>query len=152
MFGRPYSVIMDAISVTAAKDLIRLSAPADAALAITKAWLGQEDVDDLNETIAVQLQRASTDGTGTSATARPLAEGDPAFGGTAVVNLTADTTAGVILTRENLNLASGWVWTPFALSEAIIVSPSQRIVLRLENAPAAARTMTAGLQFYEIGG
>ena len=152
MLGRPYTVIMDAVSVSAAADLIRLSAPADAIVAITKAWVGQESTDDLNEVNAVQLQRASTDGTGTAATARQMSDGDPAFGGTAVVNLTAATTAGNILVRENFNFAAGWVWTPYDLSEAIIVSPSQRIVLRLDVAPSAAMTLTAGLQFHEIGG
>lgn len=152
MIGRPYTVVMDAASISAAKDLIRLSAPADSALLITKAWVGQESLDDLNEVNAVQIQRASTDGTGTSATPRPMSEGDAAFGGTAVVNLTANTTAGNILVRENLNMAAGWVWTPFDLSEAIIVSPSQRIVLRLDVAPSAAQTLTAGFNLVEIGG
>jgi len=152
MIGRSYTVLMDAISVSAAIDLIRLSAPSDAVVMLTKAWVGQETVDNLNEVSAVQIQRASTDGTGTAATARPMSDGDPAFGGTAVTNLTAATTAGNILVRENFNLAAGWVWTPFDLSEAIIVSPSQRAVLRLEVAPSAAVTLTAGLQFHEIGG
>lgn len=152
MIGRPYTVIMDAVAVSAARDLIRLSAPADSALLVTKAWVGQEALDDLNEVGAVQLQRASTDGTGTSATARPMREGDAAFGGTAVVDLSAATTAGVILVRENFNWAAGWVWTPFDMSEGIIVSPSQRLVLRLETAPSASMTMTAGLTFQEIGG
>lgn len=151
MLGRPYTVIMDAVAVTAAQDLIRLSAPSDAALAITKAWVGQEALDDINEAGAVQIQRASTDGTGTSATARPMREGDAAFGGSAVVDLSADTTAGVILVRENFNFAAGWVWTPYAMEEAIIVPPSGRIVLRLEVAPSASMTMTAGFTFYEIG-
>lgn len=151
MIGRVYTAIMDAVSVSAAKDLIRVSAPSTAALLVTKAWLGQESVDDLNEVGAVQLMRASTDGTGTSGTANPMSDGDSAFGGTFVYNLSADTTAGTILVRENLNMAAGWVWTPFDFSEGIIVPPSGRIVLRLDVAPSAAMTVTAGMQFHEIG-
>lgn len=142
---------MDAQAITAAADLIRVSAPSDAILLVTKAWLGQEAGDDLNEASAVQLQRSSTDGTGTAATPAPHDAGDSAFGGTAVTDLSVDTTLSTLILRENWNLAAGWVWTPFDLSECIIVPPSGRIVLRLDVAPSASMTISAGLTFHEVG-
>ncbi len=148
--GRIYSVLMDAVSVSAAKDLLRLSAPADAVVVVHEVTVSQE-ASETSEQVAIQLQRASTDGTGTSATPRPMEVGSTAFGGTAVVNLTADTTAGDILRREAANLLSGYKYLPTPETRPVI-SPSGRFVVRLEDAPAAARTMSVEVIFEEIGG
>ncbi len=148
--GRLYSVLMDAVSVSAAKDLLRLSAPADAVVVVHEVTVSQE-ASETSEQVAIQLQRASTDGTGTSATPRPMEVGSTAFGGTAVVNLTADTTPGDILRREAANLLSGYKYLPTPETRPVI-SPSGRFVVRLEDAPAAARTMSVEVIFEEIGG
>lgn len=148
--GRMYSVIMDAVSVSAAKDLLRLSAPADAVVVIHEVTVSQE-ASETSEQVAIQLMRASTDGTGTAATAKQLESGDPAFGGSAVANLTVDTTAGDTLRREGANLLSGYKYLPTPEARPVI-SPSGRFVVRLEDAPAAARTMTVEVIFEEIGG
>lgn len=151
MLGRAYSVVMEATAVAAAKDLIRLSAPSTGIVVVTKAWIGQEATDDLNEAMGAILQSASSDGTGTSATPVAKEAGSTAFGGSAVVDLSADTTQSDVYVREAWNLAAGWVWTPFSEDDAIVVSPSARVVLRLPTAPSASMTITAGMEFREIG-
>ena len=148
--GRLYSALMDAVSVSAARDLLRLSAPADAVVVIHEVTVSQE-ASETSEQVAIQLMRASTDGTGTTATARALEAGDAAFGGTVVTNLTVDTTAGDILRREAANLLAGYRYLPTPETRPVI-SPSGRFVVRLEDAPAAAQTMTVEVILEEIGG
>lgn len=145
--GRIYSVLMDAISVSAAKDLIRLSAPSDGSLLIHQVIVTQEG-SETSDQVAIQLQRSSTDGTGTSYTAKKFCEEDPAFGGSAVTNLTADTTAGDILHREGMNMLAGFNWLPTPEMRPLIPA-SGRFVVRLDVAPAAATTMTAVVIFEE---
>ena len=131
---------------------IRLTAPSDAILVITKAWIGIDDVDDLNEPMSGQINRASSAGTGAAVTPRAMAVGTGALGATAIESITADPTPGDILVKEPFNAASGWVWTPYDESEAIIVSPSGIIVLHLPVAPSAAMNIISGFTFYEVGG
>lgn len=141
---------MDGVSVSAAKDLLRLSAPADGVVVIHEVTVTQE-ASETSEQVAIQLMRASTDGTGTAATPRALESGSPVFGGTAVINLTVDSTAGDILRREAANLLSGYKYLPTPELRPVI-SPSGRFVVRLEDAPAAARVMTVEVILEEIGG
>lgn len=148
--GRLYSVLMDAVSISAAKDLLRLSAPADAVVVIHEVTVSQE-ASETSEQVAIQLHRASDDGTGTAATPKQLQSGDPAFGGTAVTDLTANTTATDILRRSAENLLSGYKYLPTPETRPVI-SPSGRFVVRLEDAPAAARTVSVEVILEEIGG
>lgn len=150
MSGRMYTVIMDAQSISTADDLMRISAPADACVVIHHVKITQ-DAGETSEQLPIQFQRSTTDGTGTAVTARPLSKGDAAFGGTAVVALTVDTTLDVILWREGQNVLNGWEWvaTP---EERIVISPSGRFVIRLDAAPAAALTFTITAVIEEIGG
>ena len=151
MLGTAYTVLGEA-SETTAQSLIRLTAPADAVLVITKAWIGIDDVDDLNEPMSAQIHIASTAGTGAAVTPRPMNVGVTGLGATAIESITADPTAGNILVKEPFNAAAGWVWTPFDESEALVVSPSDIIVLHLATAPSAAMNIISGMTFYEIGG
>ena len=152
--GRMYTVVMDAIGVTAAKDLLRLSAPSDAVVIIHEVSVSQDsDAGDSEaEQLVLQLQRSSTDGTGTSATPEPLHEGDAAFGGTAVTNLTADTTIdGAPLWREGVNVQAGFRYFPTPETRPVI-SPSDRFVVRLDAAPGDSLTMNLVCVFEELGG
>ncbi len=148
--GRMYTVTMDAAAVTAAKDLMRISAPSDAVVILHEVKVTQDESES-SEQLPIQIHRASTDGTGTAATARPLQEGDAAFGGAAVVNLTADATAGDIVWRESQNVLNGWHWLPTPEGRPVI-SPSGRMVIRLDAAPGASTKFTAVALVEEIGG
>ncbi len=149
MLGIPYTVIGEA-SETTVQTLIRLTAPSDAVLAIVKAWVGQDSVDDLNEVSSVQIHRASTAGTGASQTPLPL-QGVVATGATAIDVITSNPSAGDILVKEPFNLAAQWVWTAADENDTIIVPPSGIIVLHLAVAPSAAMNVVSGITFYEIG-
>jgi hypothetical protein len=140
---------MDAVSVSAAKDLIRISAPSDSVLLIHEVSV-QQDSSETSEQAAVQLQRSSTDGTGSSYTAVPHDLSDAAFGGTAVTNLTVDSTLSALLRRESFNWLNGYEYLPTP-EMRIVVPPSGRFVVRLEYAPSAALTITVNVTFEEIG-
>lgn len=151
MLGLPFTVQTDQVAEATTQDLIRLSAPSTAVVAVVKAWMGQDNVDNLNEPLAAQIHKATTDGTGTTITARPVGGHDGTFGGTAIGSITADATEGNILVREGWNAAAGWVWTPFDESDCIVLAPSERLVLRLDVTPSVSMNFSAGFTFYEIG-
>jgi hypothetical protein len=102
-----------------------------------------------SDQVAAVIQRASTDGTGTSITPKAL-DGGGAFGGTAVSNLTADTTPGDVLLTDGFNLLNGYLWVPTP-DDRIIVAPSGRLVLRLNVAPASATNIAAYIEFAVVG-
>jgi hypothetical protein len=151
MLGIPFTVQTDQVAETTVQSLIRLSAPSTAVIAVVKAWVAQDSVDNLNEVLGVQIHEASTDGTGASVTARAIGGHNGTFGGTAIGTITADPTAGNILVREGFNAAAGWVWTPFDESDALVIAPSGRLVLHLDTAPSESMNFSAGFTFYEIG-
>jgi hypothetical protein len=146
--GRVYSVLMDAISVTSAQDLVRISAPSDAIVVVHEVLVTNEDVTTSDQG-AIQIQRASTDGTGSAYTAKLLEGSDAAFGGSAVVNLTAATTAGDILWRAGGDVRAGWHYLPTPEAR-IVVPPSGRVVVRSDVAITAA-TLTCVVIIEEIG-
>ena len=151
--GRMYSAVMDAVAVTAAKDLMRLSAPSDAVVIIHEVKVSQESDagDSESEQVAVQLQRSSTDGTGTSTTPEKMEPSDAAFGGTCVTNLTVDTSiSGSPLRRtsDNVHNAPHWLFTP---ETRPVVPPSGRFVVRLDKAPADSLTMSLTVVLEEVG-
>jgi hypothetical protein len=150
--GRIYVVTMDAQTITTAKDFIRLTAPSDAIVVCHEFTISQESTE-TSDSSAAQIHRTTSTGTGTAFTFTNVnfEVGDPDFGGTAVTNLTVDTSANIIiLRREGFNLLNGWHWTPTP-EERIILSPSGSIVLRLDVTVASA-VMTAEIIFEEIGG
>ncbi|NKB59005.1 MAG: hypothetical protein GKS00_21980 [Alphaproteobacteria bacterium] len=134
--------------MSAAQDLVRVSAPSDAVLVVHEVNVTQESTE-TSDTGAIQLQRASTDGTGTSYIPKLLQPSDAAFGGSAVTNLTADTTAGDVLYREGYNILPGYrkLFTP---EQRPVVPPSGRFVVRSDVAITAA-TLTCELVVEELG-
>lgn len=147
---RVYTVSLDGVSVSAAKSLIRLSAPSSMVLVILRAWLEQQAVE-TSEQLEVLLQRASTNGTGSASVPEKHEVGDPVATATAVDNLTVEPTlTAKPLVRDSFNVLNGWVYVPVP-EERIWIPPSGRLVLKLNNAPAAALTMTAGITFGEVG-
>jgi len=149
--ARTYSVTMAGTSVSAAKDLFRLSAPSTGIVELIR-WEGTQDTSETSEQLPWSLYRASTDGTGTSATARPFEVLDAAFSGTCVVNLSADTTKSPTeaLWRSGQNIGVGVLYHPVP-EERIIIPPSGRLVGRLETAPGAAINISMTITFREIG-
>ena len=155
--GRTYAVTMDPTSLTVAntpRTLIRLSCPTDAIVELLRAEIFNQDVENANQ-ISALIQLASSDGTGTAATARAYEGGMPAFGGTAVVNCTAEPTlVNDPLYQTGFDLRNGMLWVPTP-DERIIISPattSTRVALRVDSDAGETLLYGALLVFKEIGG
>ena len=149
--ARIYSLTFTTASLAAAKDLFRLSAPSTAIVEVLRCEVTQ-DFDETSQQLPFSLYRASTDGTGTSGTARPLEVSSAAFAGTAVYDLSADTTKSPAepLWTSAQNALAGWLFHPVP-EERIIVPPSGRLVGRIEAAPSPALTFRVSLVFQSVG-
>lgn len=146
---RGYNVTVNAVSVSTAKDLIRITAPATMVLCVTRAWVGQSG-NVTSEQSRIIIQRASDSQNGTAETPEKLQVGGPAATFTAA-SITADHTLTADPTiDEGFNWVSGYLGV-FAPEERIWVPPSGKLVLRLATAPSAAKTVEAGLTVIEIG-
>jgi len=147
--GRLYSIIMDAATIAAAKDLISVTVAADTALILHELNVTQES-SETSDTGVVQIHRASgTLGVGSAATPRPLDAGDAAMGGTVLTNLTTDETEGNILLRRAWNVLSGFHWLP--TPESRIVVPGQGIIVVRSDIAISSATATAELVVEELG-
>jgi hypothetical protein len=148
--GRIYSFIMDAVSFNTARDLMRLTAAAAKPIEILSITVTQ-DTSEVSEMVPFQLQRSSTSGTGTSVTPEKFNPSDAAFGGTAIVNLTAATTiSGNPLHRESVNLQNGFYWKPIP-DEGIIVPGGGIFVCRMDADVSASIPFTLSCIFKELG-
>lgn len=148
--GRMYSLIMDAVAITAAKDIISYTVPSNVACIIHEVNVTQESTE-TSDTGAIQIHFASgSAGVGSAATPRALDDGNTiAAGGTALVNLTTDETEGNILARRGWNVLTPFKWLPTP-SGQIIVSGAGIIVVRSDVAITSA-TVTAEMIFEIVG-
>lgn len=148
--GRMYSLIMDAISISAAKDMLSLTVASNVACIIHEVNVTQQS-SETSDTGAVQIHFASgAAGVGSAATPRALDDGNTiAAGGTALVNLTTDETEGNILARRGWNVLTPFKWLPTPPGQ-VIVSGAGIIVVRSDLAITAV-TVTAEMIFEIIG-
>lgn len=151
---RMFSAVFEEVAVSAVQDLFEVNAPADAVVVIHGLVISQSSDagDSESEQLNVLIHRGSTSGSGGSApTARPMEIGTPAFGGTVEVNNTSQSTEGVHIHAECFNVMAGlqiW-WTP---ETRPVLSPSGRLIVELQTAPADALTMSGTIYFSEQGG
>ena len=152
--GRMYSVVFEEVAATAVQDLFEINAPADSVVVLHSVVVTQSsDAGDAeDEQLSVLFHLGSTSGSGGSApTARPLALGDAAFGGTVEVNNTTQSTEGTHLHAEAFNIRAGFYYRPTP-EERIVISPSDRLIIELQTAPADSLTMSGTAIIEEIGG
>ena len=153
--GRVYTVIFNAVAVTAQQDLIEIAAPADAAVELLEFHISQStEVADAAEVmlkILLKSGQTTTGSGGTTPTPAPLSLGDAAFGGVTKVNNTTKALGGTIVTH------GVWAWnlrTPldiiFIPEATKIISPSARMTIEL--ATTDTLTMSGFATFKEIGG
>ena len=151
---RMFSAVFEEVAVSAVQDLFEVNAPADAVVVIHGLVISQSSDagDSESEQLNVLIHRGSTSGSGGSTpTARPMEIGTPAFGGTVEVNNTSQSTEGVHIHAECFNVMAGlqiW-WTP---ETRPVLSPSGRLIVELQTAPADALTMSGTIYFSEAGG
>jgi hypothetical protein len=148
--GRMFSALVDGVSVSLAKDLLKLTAPSTGVVTVHEVVVTQE-ASEVSEQLAFQLQRSSASGAGPAVTPERLNLGDATFAGTILGNLTADTLiSGAPLYRKSENILNGWFYLP--TPEARIVVPAAGIfVVRLDEAPAAPLTLTLCMIFESNG-
>jgi len=150
-----YTAVMDAQAVAAVDELFFIAAPADAVVQIHEIIITQ-DGSETSEQLPLNVFRTATDqaAKGTANTPAPLQAGDAAFGGTVRTNiLTAETfaTETTILLRQSQNILNGWHILPTPECR-IVLSPSGRLVVKLDAAPSAAINISGYVTFEEIGG
>jgi len=151
MLGRAYTISASFAgkSSGAAQDLFRLSAPSDAVVVVDRIIIGQSG-SETSEARVIEVGRCSTDGTGTTTTAEAMEVGSPAYGGSAVTDLTVDTTSTDVLLFAPWNVLSIFEWLPTP-EERIVISPSGRIYGRIDDA-GTGLTFQVTVAFREIGG
>lgn len=154
--GRMYvTAPLDALSVAAVCELFFIAAPSDACVVLHEVVITQ-DTSEVSEQLPINIFRTATDQSakGTANTPAPLSAGDAAFGGTVRTNiLTAETfaTETTMLFRQAQNVLGGWrwLWTP---ETRPVISPSGRLVVKLDTAPAGALPISGYVIFEEVGG
>ena len=152
MIGRLYTVAIGSQAQTAAKTLVEIASPSDAVTIIERAWITQTSFD-TSENLGAKIEDITTTGTGTATTARPLQEGDSAYGGTIETNSTIEPTySGTVFLEQGFNVLSGFLWTPASDDEVIVISPSQLAGMALDVAPSGSMDFSYGVTIRAIGG
>lgn len=149
-----YTVTFEEIAVTTAVDLFEINAPADSVVIVHGFEVSQSSDagDSQSEQLNILVHLGSTSGSGGVAeTARPLNLGDAAFGGTVESNNTTQSTEGTFLHAASFNVMNGYVWIPTP-EMRLVISPSDRLIIELQTAPADSLTMSGVCYIEEIGG
>ena len=149
--GRVYAAVFETVSVSVAQDLFELNAPAGGSVVVHGFEVSQV-AGETSEQLNLLVHRGSTSGSGGSTvTPSPLSVGDPAFGGTVEANNTTQSTEGTFLHAAGFNVLNGYLWVPTPECRPVL-SPSGRLVVELQTAPAAALSFSGVLYFEELGG
>jgi hypothetical protein len=152
--GRMYAVVFEEVAATAAQDLFEIISAADSSTVLHSVIVTQSSDagDAADEQLSIIFHRGAATGSGgSSATPAPLSLGDAAYGGTAEVNNTSQSSEGTILHAEAFNVRGGFYYRPTP-EERITISPSDVFIVELQTAPADSLTMSGTAIIEEIGG
>lgn len=155
MAGRVYTLEFAGVTVAAVQDLFSLQSTSGMAFKLIEAVIGPVAGLTTTENVKVSLKRFSgayTIGSGgSSVTPAKHNNGDAAATCTGRANDTTQTTGGtsVVLRAEDVNEINGWSYLAIPDKE-IIIAPSQALVLSLDTAPGASRTVSGTLTFEEV--
>jgi hypothetical protein len=151
VIGRMYSATFEEVSVTAAQDLFEINAPSNAIVILHALHIAQSS--DIGfEQLNILIHRGTTSGSGgSSITARPLEAGGGSFNGSVEANNTTQSTEGTILHSQCFSIQGGCDWD-FLPECRPVISPSGRLIIELQPAPADALPMRGTIYFEEIGG
>lgn len=152
---RIYSVSFNGVSVSAVQDLLAVYAGLSMAFEVHSIQIGQVTQTAV-EAVRISLNRLPatvTSGSGgTAPTPQKLANSDAAATITARVNDTTQATTNgtsATLLADTFNLVNGYQWI-FPPDDRPVCGPSQAIVLSLDSAPAASRTMSGTIIVEEL--
>jgi len=157
--GKLYTVPFVEVAVTAAQDFFEITAPATRVLVVHQLELSQstEVGDSAEEMLPLTIRRgtsATTSGSGGSTvTPAPLEANQGAAAFTAEANNTTVMSGGTITTLVATGwnvraVPTTWLWSP---ETRPVVSPSERLVVRLGAAPADSVTISGTLWVEEMG-
>jgi hypothetical protein len=152
--GRMYTIVDEEVAVTTAVDICEINSAADSVTVVHGVTISQSsDAGDTeSEQLNVLIHLGSTSGSGgTTITPAPTNLGDAAFGGTAETFNTTQATEGTRRWSESWNIMAGMplTLTPEGWS---VISPSDRLIIELQTAPADSLTMSVSVLIEEIGG
>lgn len=160
--GRMYTAAFKSIAVTAAQDLFEITAPTDAVVIIHNWMISQatEVGDAAEEMLILTTNRGVgtvTSGSGgATVTPHPIADGDPAFGGTVERNNTTILAVGTGTLETDLEVHLWNVRMPcqriYTPEERPVISPGNRWTLESESTPADSVTVSGFVTFEEVGG
>lgn len=159
MFGMQYTASFSSVAVSAAQDLFEILVPSDACLVLTMLEVTQssEEQDAQDEQLPVSIRRVTgspTSGSGGSTpTPAPLQGGYAASGVTCEANNTTQLSGGTntVAHKLSFNVRNGLLYMPLP-ENRIVISPSTRLLVELESAPADEVTMDGSITWLEIGG
>lgn len=158
--GGIYSVIFNAVAVTAQQDFFEIAAAADSIVVIHALYLSQstEVGDAQEEGLNIQIKRGVATTTGSGGTTPTPQAMSPdvvaAFGGVTKVNNTTKQTAGTITTlhADNWNVRAPYLWIPTPDYRPVLApGTTNRITVELGTTPADSITASGTLYFEEIG-
>ena len=145
---------MQGTSVSAGKTLIQVATANGGLIAVTRWWM-EQSASATSEQVRVQLLRKSAAATVTSFTplkTNPSMAASGCVGGTNLTGTNASvegTDTDIIFDRGG-NLLQGFEWVAASRDEWIWVPESSFIGLKLVTTPAAARTISAGIEWVEF--
>lgn len=154
MTGRLYAVTVDAVAVSAAQDIINLTATSGMAFKVRSIFCGQKTLTtaEMKQVRCTRFPATVSAGSGGSAaTPRPLRNGDPAATVTARINdTTGMTTSGteIPVYADVWHFLNGFFWAPE--DNGPIVAPSQGFAFELPTAPSGSMTVSATIIFEEL--
>jgi hypothetical protein len=145
--GRLYTISIADVAVTAAQDLINITATSGMAFKLWRVELGQKTLTswEAKGIIIKRFPATVTAGSGGSAaTPRPVNGGDAAATITARINDTTPmTTSGTAVTMlaRDWEFLNGFIWVPMP-DERPVIAPSQGLNINLVTAPSASMTVS----------
>lgn len=147
MAGRLYTISIADVAVSAAQDLINITATANMAFKLWRIELGQKTLTNW-EARGILVRRfpatVSAGSGGSAATPRPMSAGDPAATVTARINDTTPmTTSGtaVNLFARDWEFLNGFIWVPMP-DERPVFGPSTGMSINLPTGPSASMTVS----------
>jgi hypothetical protein len=151
-----YSVIFNAVAVTAQQDLFEIATSASQIVLIHSIELTQStEVGDAQEeglNILVKRGATVTGSGGTTPVPVPLDPGTVTFAGTTKANNTTKANTGTIVTAYagNWNVRGPFLYLP-PPEDRITIPPSGRLTVELATTPADSITMSGTVVFESLG-
>jgi hypothetical protein len=148
--GRPFSLVMEGVSVSATQDLLEITCPSTCGLVLLSFTVTQ-DTDEVSQQLPLAIFRNSAAGSGGSTLTPGVLDPGDTVTATCKRNVTTPGTRSpaVALWRQSMNLLNGWLYVPVP-EERIQVPPSGIIAINLVTAPSGALPFSVTANLMEL--